>query len=308
MTARDKPLADVAIDVELVRELLREQHADLADCALTTLGEGWDNMLYRLGDDLTVRLPRRAAAATLIEHEQRWLPELARRLPLPTPVPRRVGRPGCGYPWSWSIASWMPGENAVTAAIPDQEAAADDVARFLRALHQPAPVDAPHNPWRGVSLSARTPLLFEGLERLRETPEVARRRHHLLAWWDELVATPPWPRPAVWIHGDLHPANLLVDDGCLSGVLDFGDLCAGDPATDLSVAWMLLDPAARDRLRDAACGPDGWLDRHAWSRARGWAVTLAIAFLSHSRNDASIMSIGRRTLAAVLSDADAPRL
>ena len=103
MTTRARPPAEVAIDASLIRALLQEQHPDLAHLALVDVGEGWDNRLFRLGDDLAVRIPRRAVAAVLIEQEQRWLPQLAPRLPLPIPVPRRVGRPGCGFPWSWSI-------------------------------------------------------------------------------------------------------------------------------------------------------------------------------------------------------------
>ena len=121
---------------------------DLAELPLIDVGEGWDNKLFRLGDALAVRLPRRAASAALIEHEQRWLPRLSAGLPLPVPVPLRVGRPGCGFPWSWSVVPWFAGESALVAPPPDPALMADALARFLRALHQPAPDDAPQNPWR----------------------------------------------------------------------------------------------------------------------------------------------------------------
>jgi aminoglycoside phosphotransferase (APT) family kinase protein len=301
VTIRPKPAAEVAVDEAVIRALLREQHADLSHLALVEIGEGWDNTLYRLGNDLVVRLPRRAASAALIEHEQRWLPELAPRLPLPIPVPVRVGRPGCGFPWSWSITPWIGGESAARVPLidpADLETAAIDLARFLRALHQPAPSDAPRNPYRGVPLADRAPALHEHLDRLDGLVD----REIVLALWAELVDTPPWPGPPVWIHGDLHPDNLLVHDGRLTGVIDFGDLTAGDPATDLSLAWMLFPPAARLCFRDAACGPHGWLDDRTWRRARGWALALGVTYLAHSHDNPILHAIGRTAIDAVVDD------
>ena len=156
MTTRSKPTAEVTIDTSVVRSLLQEQHADLAHLPLIEVGEGWDNKLFRLGGDLAVRIPRRAASATLIEHEQRWLPRLAPQLPLPVPAPLRVGRKGSGFPWSWSVVRWFPGQSALLAPPQDVATTAVALGRFLRALHQPAPENAPHNPWRGVPLAART--------------------------------------------------------------------------------------------------------------------------------------------------------
>src|SRR5678815_2309167 len=144
MASRAKPIAEVTIDTSVVRALLQEQHADLAHLSLVEVGEGWDNKLFRLGEDLVVRVPRRAASAALIEHEQRWLPRLSPRLPLPVPVPLRVGRPGCGFPWSWSVVPWLPGQSALLAPLQDVATGAVALGRFLRALHQPAPGDAPH--------------------------------------------------------------------------------------------------------------------------------------------------------------------
>ena len=147
----------------LVRALLSEQHPDLAELPLVELAAGWDNLIYRLGDALTVRLPRRAVSAALVEHEQRWLPELAVGLPLPVPVPLRVGVPGCGYPWRWTIGPWLPGRPAELDPPEDLELAATGLGGFLAALHRPAPVDAPHNPYRGVPLAERSDRLVAGL-------------------------------------------------------------------------------------------------------------------------------------------------
>jgi aminoglycoside phosphotransferase (APT) family kinase protein len=219
---RTKPPPDIAIDQSLVRALLLEQHADLAHLRLIAIGEGWDNSMFRLGDALAVRLPRRAASAVLIENEQRWLPELSRRLPLPIPVPIRIGRPGCGFPWSWSVVPWFSGQNALHAQSPDLEAMAVDLSRFLRALHQPAPDGAPHNPWRGGSLASRATLVREHLQQLDGLVD----RTAVLGLWDRALSTASWPGPPLWIHGDFHPGNFLVSGGRLAAVIDFGDLTA----------------------------------------------------------------------------------
>ena len=290
------PPAEAPIDIPLVRALLEEQHPDLAGLPLDDAGEGWDNRTFRLGDDLAVRLPRRAASAPLIEHEQRWLPILAPHLPLPVPSPIRIGRAGCGFPWSWSLTRWLPGETALVAPPPDLPEAATDLARFLRALHRPAPYDAPRNPWRGVPLNARDALLREHLA------AIAGRVNHaaVIETWERLRAAPPWTGAAMWIHGDLHPGNLLVRDGRLSGVLDFGDLTAGDPATDLAISWMLLRGSARSMFRDLTCGAGGWLDGDTWTRARAWALALGAAYLAHAGTNDRFAAVAAATIDEVM--------
>lgn len=234
MNLHRMPDAEVAIDASVVRNLLREQHTDLASLPLIEAGEGWDNKLFRLGEDLLVRLPRRQASATLIEHEQRWLPVLAPRLPLRVPTPVRVGRPGCDFPWSWSVTPWFGGETAAALTGNHGEALAVQLGEFLTALHQPAPADAPSNPFR-QSLASRSDAFLERLQRCGEHIE----RAPTLLVWEAALAAPVWSGPSIWIHGDLHPANLVMNAGRLSAVIDFGDLTAGDPAVDLSIAWML---------------------------------------------------------------------
>ncbi|MFN0093101.1 MAG: aminoglycoside phosphotransferase family protein [Acidimicrobiales bacterium] len=288
-----RPAAEAAIDASLARALLADQHPDLADRELVEAASGWDNVLYRVGDDLVARLPRREAAAALVQHEQRWLPELAARLPLPVPVPVRVGRPALGYPWAWSVCRWLPGEPAVFASALDPRRAALALAEFLRALHRPAPPDAPHNPYRGVPLAERAERVLDTVERLG--PEHVDPG--LLARWNEWSRAPAWPGPPMWLHGDLHPANLLAADGRLCAVIDFGDLCGGDPAVDLAVAWMLLPPAAHGPLAEYAAE----LDAAAWTRARAWALALGLAHLASSADSASSAIIGRRTLDALLA-------
>jgi aminoglycoside phosphotransferase (APT) family kinase protein len=163
-TSHGTPSAEVEIGVGLARTLLAEQHPDLVDLPLRLVETGWDNVMLRLGDELAIRMPRRALAATLIEHEQRWLPGLAPRLPLPVPVPLRVGLPGAGYPWRWSVLPWLSGTAAdLTLPRADQGPV---LGGFLQALHTPAPPDAPLNPFRGVPLQQRLPVIAERLERV----------------------------------------------------------------------------------------------------------------------------------------------
>jgi aminoglycoside phosphotransferase (APT) family kinase protein len=298
MTIEGLPAAELDIGLPLVRALLSAQHPDLAALPLVDLGSGWDNRLFRLGENLAIRLPRRAAAAPLIEHEQRWLPELATRLPLPIPVPVRIGRPGCGYPWKWSVVPWLEGERAETAALPDPMTVATELGRFLRALHQPAPSNGPHNPVRGVPLASRHEVVQARVERLARYVDGTA----ILELWHRLVGTPPWAGPPLWLHGDLHPGNLLVRGGRLSAVIDFGDLCAGDPATDLSIAWMLLPASARPLFRASARGTGDPIDDETWTRARAWALALGLAYLANSRDSAILGRVARATLEAVLRD------
>lgn len=293
MTIGTKPAADLIVDPALVRALLQEQHPDLGHLVPVKVAEGWDNILLRLGDDLAVRLPRRAAAATLIEHEQRWLPQLSPRLPVPVPVPVRVGVPGPILGWSWSVVRWLPGQSLLHAVSPDPVAAGAVLEGFLRALHQPAPVDAPGNPWRGVPLAARTAALHTHLQQLDGVVD----RMAVLSLWDRALSAPPWPGPPLWLHGDLHPGNLLVSDGRLSGVIDFGDLTSGDPATDLSVLWM-LPRSMRSRV-------EAWPGEESDGlrmRARGWALALGLAYLAQSGGDAAMAALGRRTINAALDE------
>lgn len=294
MPADNTPQAEVHVDTALVRALLEGQHPDIAHLTIEPVDSGWDNVMFRLGDDLAVRLPRRGLAAELVENEQRWLPDLAQRLPLAVPVPVRTGGPGAGYPWRWSVTEWVPGAVAATAPPVDPTAAATALGGFLVAMHTPAPADAPRSPFRAVPLEQRDDSVRERVAILGDAID----SRTVLACWDDLVDTTPWNDPPVWVHGDLHPFNLVTDDGRLSGVIDFGDLTAGDPATDLAAAWMLLPPAARDTLRDHA----GSVDDDTWARARGWALALSLAMLTHSADRPAMTALGRRTLDAVLAD------
>lgn len=298
MTIGTKPRADIPVDASLVRSLLREQHDDLADLPLTDVGEGWDNRLFRLGEDLAVRLPRRAIAAALIEREQRWLPHLGPRLPLPIPVPQRAGRPGRGFPWPWSVTQWFDGQSALVSPPDNLSTAAAALGAFVRALHHPAPADAPHNPWRSVPLAARSSVFMNHLGRLDGLVD----RTAAVTLWEHALAAPSWSGSPVWIHGDLHLGNLLVQDGRLSAVIDFGDVAAGDPATDLSVMWMLLPASVRPILCESARSEFDPIDDHTLLRARGWALALGLAYLADSRDDDAMGALGLATVKAALAN------
>jgi GrpB-like predicted nucleotidyltransferase (UPF0157 family)/aminoglycoside phosphotransferase (APT) family kinase protein len=290
--------AEPRIDVDLVRELLREQHKDLSELPLRESLGGWDNKVFQLGEELGVRLPRRATSAALVQNEQRWLPALSRHLPLRTPTPIRVGHPGPRFQWPWSVVPWLSGDLTFDVAALDLDAFVDALGAFLLALHRPAPQDAPRNPWRGVPLRERTALLHRDVERLGSVVD----REAVLALWDRVLAADVWSGPPLWIHGDLHPGNLLIENGHLSAVVDFGDLTSGDPATDFSVAWMLLPPSHRDRFRAAVRPASNPVDDDTWLRARGWALALGVAYRASSREDEPLAALGTNTVAAAVRD------
>lgn len=285
------PAAEVPVSVELVRRLLDEQHPDLADLPVEVLANGWDNLVCRLGEEFLVRLPRRAMAAELVAHEQRWLPELSGRLPLPVPAPVRVGKPTARYPWCWSVVPFFPGRIAARSEPDDPWSAATALGGFLDALHVPASSEAPVNVFRGIPLAGRAEGVLRGLAHVDPAD-----RTTALRVWETAATTPAWDGPRVWLHGDLHPANILVDRGRISAVIDFGDITSGDPATDLSVAWMLFKTAQRAAFRQAY----GRADDATWKRARGWALVLSLVFLSHSADNPLMRGIGERAFRAVL--------
>ena len=292
------PSDEVGADAELVRRLLTEQMPELADRSLTVLANGWDNVVFRLGDDLLVRVPRRLFAADLISHEQRWLPELAPDLPLPIPVPCFVGRPSAVFPWPWSITPFLTGRIAAEESHLDLDQVARTLADFLARLHRPAPSDAPVNPVRGVPLLHRT-VSFRA--NLASTP-AGTDTDAAEELWRHASSAEPWDRPPVWVHGDLHPANLLTEHGTLAAVIDFGDLTAGDPATDLAVAWMLFPPAERVTFWNSyAAAADHPVDAALRLRARGWALHLGTVFVARSADNPVLAAIGATTVSAVLA-------
>jgi aminoglycoside phosphotransferase (APT) family kinase protein len=210
---------------------------------------------------------------------------LAERLPLPTPIPLRIGKPSGPFEHTWTIVRWVEGEPADRVPI-TRIAAAEILARFLRALHHQAPADAPVNPPRGLPL-ADLRSVDGWFDAIADHPDAPA------AWevWKEAVAAPAWQGPPVWLHSDLHPANVVVRDGTLAGVIDFGDLCAGDPAADLSAAWVLLPDGAASRFFDAY----QQADEATITRARGWAVLRALSLIEVGQNGRLGLPAGKPT-------------
>ena len=268
-------MSELVIDEALVRSLLEEQCPDLASLPLKPFQGGWDNQMWRLGEDLAVRLPMTPRAPELLENEHRWLPVLAPRLPLPVPMPLHLGQPTGHFPRTWIVTTWIAGTPVDATPISRGQPAAESLAAFLTALHQEAPFDAPHNPGRTAPLAE----FKDGVDhRLTDlvTPEQVSPLHEI--WVDALKAE-AWNQPPVWLHGDLHPANALAAEGTLNGIIDFGDMCAGDPATDLCAAWMLLpEDAVAQCLRTYP-----WADKETVRRARGWALLRALELITIGR-------------------------
>jgi aminoglycoside phosphotransferase (APT) family kinase protein len=289
-----KPAADIEIDEPLVRSLLREQQPDLADLPLQEIDSGWDNAMFRLGRTLVVRLPRRIAVTHLIEREQEWLPQLAPLLPIPVPAPVRFGRPAHNYPSRWSIVPWLSGINADLCE--PSAGQAGRLAAFLSALHCPAPANAPANPYRGVPLRDRAEPVFERIRRLEQETTLVN---------DDVVQTfhaaleAPIDVAPTWLHGDLHAGNLLVNDGVLSGVIDWGDMASGDRATDLATLWMNL---GERKARESAMRACNDVSDATWLRAKGWAVFFGVTLgTSGLAGDARHALMARRTLERVVA-------
>ena len=265
------PPVEVNLDATLVRSLLVEQHGDLAHLPLTQVGRGWDNSIFRLGQQFSIRLPHRQLAAQLIEQEQKWLPLIAPRLPLPVPVPYRIGKPTLGYPWYWSILPWLEGNTADK----DKPTAGQSLifAHFLRSLHTPTPTNAPKNPFRSVPLSEKAKTVQERMQRLKEKTNLISPQ--LESLWSQALNTPIDVEPR-WIHGDLHPQNILVKDGVLTGIIDWGDMTSGDIATDLASFWMIFP---QKKTRHQALAEYGNISEATRQRAKGWAMFFGIVLL-----------------------------
>ncbi|WP_104168347.1 aminoglycoside phosphotransferase family protein [Arthrobacter sp. SX1312] len=297
-----RPQAEVDVAASLVVALLGLQMPDLAHLPVRFVDGGWDNTLFRVGEDLVARLPRRAVADALMVAEQQWLPGLSAPLSVATSAPVRIGRPGAGYPWHWSVSRWIDGASGITVPRAGRSPAAVPLARFLADFHRPAPADAPVSPvGRGGPLAARDGVVRPRLASLPEIPGAPA--DSLQRVWDSALAAPRWSGEPLWLHGDLHPANVvLAPDGGLVGVVDFGDLCSGDPAMDLAAAWLHFDAVGRSAFRTALEGLRP-IDAATWDRARGWALSMGSAMAASSDDSPAFLRLGVETLAAVLDDA-----
>ncbi|HWD06708.1 MAG TPA: aminoglycoside phosphotransferase family protein [Amycolatopsis sp.] len=268
------PTTEVTAD--LVRDLLRDQHPDLAGLPIREVAGGWGNQMWRLGDELAVRMQRMDPTPQLQLKERRWLPVLAPRLPLPVPAPVRFGEPSERFPKHWTVMTWVPGEPLDHGTISRGVHAADTLADFLRALHVEAPADAPIAADRGAHPRDCT----GGFEEFIEAVALGSLADDVRAVWDDAVAARAWEGPPVWVHGDLHPANVVVSEGTLSGIVDFGDLFAGDPAWDLAAAWVLLPAGTAARFFESYARAD----EAAIRRARGLAAMKSLFLILMGQN------------------------
>jgi len=278
------------ITASLVEALLAEQAPQWSDLPVEPVPvDGWDNRTYRLGEEFAVRLPTAECYAASVEKESQWLPVLAPQLPLPIPEPLFTGRPGAGYPYSWSVRRWLPGHPA-SSGLRYMERFAEDVAAFLIALRRVdatgGPVAGEHSFHRGQSPS----WYDDEIQRALATTEGVNVASAAAVWKDALAST--WQGPDVWVHGDIAVGNLLVRDRRLAAVIDFGTCGVGDPACDLVLAWTFLTGPARRRFHRTV-----GLDDETWARARGWALWKSL--ISLNGEDASFH---RHVIAKVLTD------
>ncbi len=286
------------IDDDLVRRLLVAQFPHWAGLPIEPVDSaGTDNALYRLGDDMVVRLPRIRGATSQVARDHEWLPWLAPLLPLAIPVPLALGRPAEGYPWPWAVHRWLEGEVAATERLVDPRQAASALGEFVAALQQIDSADAPE--WarvasRGRPLATRDAEARSAIAALGGTFD----RGELTAAWEEALRVPEWEGRAVWFHGDLHTTNLLACDGRLSAVIDFGCLGAGDPACDLMPAWIYLSADTRDAFRAALT-----VDDATWARGRGWALSVGlIALPYYEMTNPVFAGVARHAIDEALAD------
>jgi len=286
---------ELETDDALVRRLLASQFPAWADLPIEALpAGGTDNAIYRLGDALSVRLPRRSGwTSGSFDKEFEWLPKLAPFLPLSVPTPVARGAPGEGYPHEWAVYDWLDGEDAASAPL-DLARAPVDLAELLEALRGIDPAGGPSPAGRGGPLRPRDEDTRAGIAALGDSIDADA----VTVAWEQALAAPDWDRPPVWIHGDLDARNLLVSDGRITGVVDWGASCVGDPACDVKVAWAVLDAETRPVFRELL-----QIDDATWARGRGWALSQAmIALPYYLHTYPVIVEQARRWLSEALTD------
>lgn len=265
----------VDIGVALVARLVATQFPRWAHLPITPVSSGgWDNRTFHLGEQMTVRLPSAEQYALQVEKEHRWLPKLAPLLPLPIPFPLAMGAPGEGYEWPWSIYRWLDGEIATHPLIEDLAQFAASLAEFLTCLQRVDASDGPppgrHNFFRGGPLTVYDGETRQAISVLGDRIDATAA----VAIWETALAA-DWRGTPVWFHGDVSPGNLLVDEGRLTAVIDFGTSGVGDPACDLAIAWTFFHDESRRTFREAMPG-----DEAMWARGRGWTLWKALIVLA----------------------------
>ena len=295
---------EMEVNASLVARLLAEQFPKWAGAPVQVVAaSGTDNVTFRVGDELAVRLPRTESRQGQVEKDLAWMPRLSPQLPLAVPEPLALGAPGEGYPFTWGVYRWLEGEPFQLDRIPDPVAAAHELAEFVRCLQTvdttgaPVPPDDPF--CRGTPLAPRDGLFREALDELRDEFDTEL----VLAAWEASMAADTWDGPPRWIHGDLMPGNVLVRDGRLAAVIDFATAWAADPAGDLLAAWYLFEGDSRRSFRVAMD-----VDQDTWARARGWVLSLEVIAIPYyrTRNPAAVRD-AQPFIAEILADFTAQR-
>ncbi|WP_425585559.1 aminoglycoside phosphotransferase family protein [Streptomyces lunalinharesii] len=285
------------IDDDLVRRLVAGQFPQWAGLAVARLPSGGTvNAMYRLGDDLVVRLPLVEGGADDVARERAWLPRLAPRLPAPVPEVLGAGRAAEGYPWPWSVYRWLAGEHPEAGALSAPALLAEDLAAFVAAMRSITLPGAPPA-HRGGPVALLDAATRSAIEELRRIPQEGVDCDAATAVWEDTLRTPGWDGPPVWLHADLMPGNVLVDGGRLTSVIDFGCLGAGDPACDLFPAWNLLTAGAREVFRKAL-----GVDDATWIRGRGRALSQALIALPYYRTTNPAMATNARYVIRTVLD------
>ena len=286
------------IDESLVKKLISTQFPEWKDLPIQKVASsGWDNKTFHLGGNMTVRLPSAAEYELQVEKEHRWLPKLGPFFSLAIPEPIAMGEPGDGYPWKWSIYRWIEGDSAASTKIADQCRFANDLAQFLAALQKIDAAEGPtpglHSFHRGGALKVyddETRRSLEGLKGKIDTKTATEM-------WEEAIAI-DWVRAPVWVHGDISAGNLLVKDGKLHAVIDFGQLAIGDPACDMQIAWTMFEGKSRQIFQKSL-----QLDIETWNRGRAWTLWKALVVAAGFTNPTNTESADCwRIIDEVLSD------
>jgi len=290
---------ELDIDQTLVADLLAQQFPKLKDLDIKQIKHsGTDNAIFRLGEYRCVRLPKIDSAAEQIEKEQELLPRLAPHLPLKIPTPIEKGKPTASYPFNWSIYNWLEGKNAHDEKVTDLDQTAIDLANFINSIQNISTDGAPITR-RGLPLASKDEEVRKAIFSLKDMIDP----NTITSIWEESLNRPNWKKAPVWLHGDLLPVNLLIQNGKLSAIIDFGLSGIGDPACDLIPAWNIFDANSRNSFRNTMD-----VDESTWIRGRGWALSIALTIIPYYRNtNPELVSIAKQILNEILADFSLPK-